>query len=542
LFGDLLFPFVSLSVAIILFEGGLSLKWPETQEVRGVLRLLITLGALVTWIIATLAAVFILKMDVLLSILLGAILVVTGPTVVIPLLRQIRPSRRVSSILKWEGILIDPIGATLAVLVVEAILDSGGQTSLDFFHIAQGIVVTLLVGMVVGVIVGLLLVEFLRRNWIAHYLETAVALMTVLAAFAFSNEIAPESGLIAATIMGIVLANQKKADVRHITAFKEELGVLLLSVLFIVLAARVNLTAVSGILLPEILFLGVLILVARPLAVWVSAIGSKLSSREKLFLASLAPRGIVAVAVASLFALELEESGFAGADQLVNITFLVVVGTVVVYSLIAGPLARRLGLVQQRPQGILIVGAHNWARQIALSLQEAGFEVWLVDANGGRVDMAHHMGLRAFHDSILSDGILDDLPLERIGRLLALTANSELNTLACLRFDDWLGEDHVYQLLPMRDDAPERVDENLLGWLLFGPEVSYDLIDRMYSSGARPVCRIIEDIPDIFYEPAALLLFVITPDGRLRIPTISDPITPRLGERAIYLMPPETSA
>ncbi|MCL4264040.1 MAG: cation:proton antiporter [Anaerolineae bacterium] len=539
MFGELLFPFVSLSVAIILFEGGLSLKWGETEEVRGVLRLLISVGAFVTWVLASLAAYFILDMEALLAILLGAVLVVTGPTVVIPLLRQIRPSRRVGSILKWEGILIDPIGATLAVLVVEAILGGGAQPTLNFFHIAQGIVVTLLVGTAVGLVAGWLLVEFLRRDWIAPFLETAVALMMVLAAFALSNEFAAESGLMAATIMGIVLANQKKADVRHITAFKEELGVLLLSVLFIVLAARVNLSAISGILLPEMAFLAVLILVVRPLAVWVSAIGSKLSNREKLFVAALAPRGIVAVAVASLFALELEEVGFAGADQLVNITFLVVVGTVVVYSLTASPLARRLGLVQEHPQGVLIVGAHNWARQMALTLQEAGFEVWLVDANGGRVEIAHHLGLTAIHDSILSDAILDELPLERIGRILALTANSELNTLACLRFGEWLGDDHVYQLMPVRDDAPEQVDENLLGWLLFGPEVSYNLLDRLYYNGARAVCQPITEAADIFYEPAAILLFVITAEHRLRLPTITHPITPRTGETAVYLMPPE---
>ncbi|MFN2107724.1 MAG: cation:proton antiporter, partial [Candidatus Promineifilaceae bacterium] len=299
LLGDLLFPYVSVSVAIILFEGGLSLRINELRGVEGVVRLLITVGALITWGIVSLAAYTILRLDLMMSVLIGAILVVTGPTVVIPLLRQARPTRRVGSILKWEGILIDPIGATLAVLVFESIIEGGPGNQLTIVSILTGIVVTLLVGTIVGALMAFVLVQFLKRNWIATFLETAVALMMVLVAFAVSNYLRTESGLMAVTVMGIVLANQKQANISHITSFKEELGVLLLSALFIVLAARVNLDALVQVVWQEVVFLVIIILVARPLSVFISTLFSKIPRNEKIYIAAIAPRGIVAVAVAS---------------------------------------------------------------------------------------------------------------------------------------------------------------------------------------------------------------------------------------------------
>lgn len=540
LFGDLLFPYVSVSVAIILFEGGLSLKLEELRGVEGVVRLLISLGALVTWAIISLAAYSILQLDLLLAVLLGAILVVTGPTVVIPLLRQARPTRRVGSILKWEGILIDPVGATLAVLVFESIIEGGAEHQLTFLSIVTGIVVTLLIGTVIGAAFAFVLVQFLKRNWIASFLETAVALMTVLAAFALSNELRTESGLMAVTVMGIILANQKKANITHITSFKEELGVLLLSALFIVLAARVNLEALLQVVWQEVAFLVVIILVARPLAVFVSTLFSKIPRNEKIYIAAMAPRGIVAVAVASLFAIELGDAGFAGAEQLVNVTFTVVVGTVLVYSLIARPLAERLDLTEKHPQGTLIVGAHHWARQIAAAIQEAGIDVWLVDTNGRHIENATNAGLNAFQDSIMADGILDDLPLECTGRMLAITDNSELNALAAVRFSKWLGSKNVFQLVPGRRGEPQYITEGLRGRLLFGEELTFNELEKQYYSGSQIMLvkeNAFELLADYVQQGISVkVLFVITDDGRLLVSTVDDPVLPRLNQGAILLL------
>ena len=542
LFGELLFPYVSVSVAIILFEGGLSLKLEELRGVEGVVRLLISLGALVTWAVISLAAYSILQLDLLLAVLLGAILVVTGPTVVIPLLRQARPTRRVGSILKWEGILIDPVGATLAVLVFESIIEGGAEHQLTFLSIVTGIVVTLLIGTTIGAAFAFVLVQFLKRNWIASFLETAVALMTVLAAFALSNELRTESGLMAVTVMGIILANQKQANITHITSFKEELGVLLLSSLFIVLAARVNLEALLQVVWQEVAFLVVIILVARPLAVFVSTLFSKIPRNEKIYIAAMAPRGIVAVAVASLFAIELGDAGFAEAEQLVNVTFTVVVGTVLVYSLIARPLAERLDLTEKHPQGTLIVGAHHWAREIAAAIQEAGIDVWLVDTNGRHIENATNAGLNAFQDSIMADGILDDLPLECTGRMLAITDNSELNALAAVRFSNWLGSKNVFQLVPGRRCEPQYITEGLRGRLLFGEEMTFNELEKQYYSGSQIVLvkeNAFEVLADYVQQGIPVkVLFVISGDGRLLVSTVDDPVLPRLNQGAILLLEP----
>ncbi|MFN2192490.1 MAG: cation:proton antiporter [Candidatus Promineifilaceae bacterium] len=540
LFGDLLFPYVSVSVAIILFEGGLSLRINELRGVEGVVRLLISVGALITWAIVAFAAHTILNLELQLAVLLGAILVVTGPTVIIPLLRQARPSRHVSSILKWEGILIDPIGATLAVLVFDGILEGGPEESFTFVSIALGVVVTLLVGILVGAVFAFVLIQFLKRNWIATFLETAVALMLMLAAFAISNELRSESGLMAVTMMGIILANQRQANISHISSFKEELGVLLLSALFIVLAARVNLDALLRVVWQEIAFLVVIILVARPVSVFVSSLFSKLQMREKIYIAAIAPRGIVAVAVASLFAIELEEVGFAGAEQLVNNTFTVVVATVLFYSILARPMAKWLDLTEKHPQGTIIVGAHHWARQIAAAIQEAGISVWLVDTNGRHIENAQSAGLPAIQDSIMADGILDDLPLESAGRVLALTDNGELNALAALRFSKWFGSENVFQLVPSQAGDPQHITETLRGRLLFGDKITFSELERQYYSGSQVVLikvNALETLTTLKERGIpVVVLFVVTKDGRLEVSTADRPLMPKAGDGVIILV------
>ncbi|MFN2171174.1 MAG: cation:proton antiporter [Candidatus Promineifilaceae bacterium] len=540
LFGDLLFPYVSVSVAIILFEGGLSLRINELRGVEGVVRLLISVGALITWAIVAFAAHTILNLELQLAVLLGAILVVTGPTVIIPLLRQARPSRHVSSILKWEGILIDPIGATLAVLVFDGILEGGPEESFTFVSIALGVVVTLLVGILVGAVFAFVLIQFLKRNWIATFLETAVALMLMLAAFAISNELRSESGLMAVTMMGIILANQRQANISHISSFKEELGVLLLSALFIVLAARVNLDALVRVVWQEIAFLVVIILVARPVSVFVSSLFSKLQMREKIYIAAIAPRGIVAVAVASLFAIELEEVGFAGAEQLVNNTFTVVVATVLFYSILARPMAKWLDLTEKHPQGTIIVGAHHWARQIAAAIQEAGISVWLVDTNGRHIENAQSAGLPAIQDSIMADGILDDLPLESAGRVLALTDNGELNALAALRFSKWFGSENVFQLVPSQAGDPQHITETLRGRLLFGDKITFSELERQYYSGSQVVLikvNALETLTTLKERGIpVVVLFVVTKDGRLEVSTADRPLMPKAGDGVIILV------
>jgi len=356
LLGALLLPLVSVSVAIILFEGGLSLNAVDLTHIRRVLLHLISVGVLTTWLVAALAAHYIVGLDAPLAFLLGAILTVSGPTVVLPLLRHVRPIGRVNSLLRWEGIVVDPVGATLAVIVFEVI--TARQVDQSNLWVIGAVLKTILIGGALGVIGSRVVTLLLNRHWIPDYLQNPVTLMLVIATFTTANLLQAKSGLLAVTLMGIWLANQKTVSVKHIIEFKENLRVLLLSSLFILLAARLEIRQLTDFGFREIGFILALIFVGRPLAIALSTLGSQLSWRERLFLCWMAPRGIVAASVSSVFALQLKQAGYGQADQLVPLTFFVIVGTVVLYGLTAAPLSRWLQVAKPKTEVFLLVGAH----------------------------------------------------------------------------------------------------------------------------------------------------------------------------------------
>lgn len=541
--GDLLFPAVSLSVGIILFEGGLGLKMENLGQVRSVIRNLISLGALATVVVAAPAAHFLLGLNWPLSILLASILIVSGPTVVIPLLRFIRPTGKVSSILRWEGILIDPVGATVAVLAFEAI-KSGGAYATHIPNMIGGMLMTLLVGGVLGALAAFILMILFSKQLVPDYLQTPIALILLLGMFILSNTLMHESGLMGATVMGVVLANQKRINIKHIVEFKEQLGVLLLSVLFIVLAARVELADFAMIGWGGLAFFLILILIARPLGVWISTLGSDLTGKEKIFLGWMAPRGIVAMSVASLFALELFQAGYEEAKILVPVTIMVVMGTVLVYALTGGPLARRLDLVEKDPQGVLIVGAHRAARAIGKMLKSLGYTVVLVDTNHVSIRLAQRGGLNAIEDSIFSDSILDQMPLGEIGYLLALTSDDEVNALAVLRFDDMFGKDQVYQLNPDTENVSQTVRQRFHGRYLFQCEMTYESLDIAISYGGKlhtlalETQEQIEAYQDIHGEKE-ILMFIQEANGQLHVSTCDSLITLKPGQTIVSLTLPQ---
>ncbi len=547
LFGDLLLPVVSLSVAIILFEGGLNLRITELRQTGGVVRNLITVGVLLTWLIGTGAAYFILGLELELAVLLGAILVVTGPTVILPLLRHLRPAGQVATILKWEGIVIDPIGAILAVLVFEAIMAGGGQEAASL--VALGIIKTLAFGTVIGLAGAAVIVLLLKYYWMPDFLHNVVSLAIVVAAFIASNNLQTDSGLLAVTVMGIALANQKTAHISHIMEFKNNLRMLLISGLFILLAARLQISDLAKVGAGSIALLAVLMLVARPLSVALSTWRSKLELRERLFIAWLAPRGIIAAAVASVFAIRLSEAGYPQAELMVPLTFVVIAGTVTIYGLSASPLARRLKVAEPNPQGVLIVGAHEWARAIASSLQKQGYKVLLVDANWANISAARMAGIPTFYGNILSQYALDEIELGGIGRLMALTSDDEFNSLASLNLTDALGRDSVYQLPAGREEKEDRetVSRHLRGRLLFSPGANYAYLSHRFSSGA--VIKTTELTPEFdydafqaYYGDTMVPMFLIDQNGKLAIFTIANPPKPKPGQKLISLVGrPDTS-
>ena len=463
----------------------MNLKFSELKVVGSLVRNLITIGILITWILSTLAAFYILNFSFTLSVLFGAILVVTGPTVILPILRHVKPKGQINSILKWEGIVNDPIGALMAILVFETVFATGvGEATLQ---VGFAILKTVLISSSIGLLGGYIIALFIKRDLIPDFLQNPASLTMVVLIFTASNLIQAESGLFAVTIMGVYLANQKKITIKHIIEFKENLRTLLISVLFIVLAARLNLSDIKQLNIESFVFVAVLILVIRPVAVFLSSIKTKFNWKEKLFLSMMAPRGIVAAAVASVFSIELIRFGVPEGARLIPEMFLVIVATISVYGLSAVPLANWLGLSNLNPQGSLILGAHSFAREIASVLKDSGYRVLLVDTNRHNITEARMEGFEAHQGSANSKNFFDETELNGIGKLLALTPNAEVNSLAALHLSRIFGGKNVYQLTVEEDEEEqgEAVSQELRGKILFGTNYSYYYLLRRFNQDSK---------------------------------------------------------
>ncbi len=496
LFGASLFPIVSLSVAIILFEGGLSLSYKQLKDLKDVVLRLVTIGVVLTFVLVSLAAHYLLKLNLNIAILFGSILVVTGPTVIIPLLHHLRVKRDIGQVILWEGIINDPIGATLALIVFEVIIAE--NLSQAVMVSTLGILKTILIGTLLGALGAFLLIFLMKRYWLPEFLHNPVTLMVLIITFGLSNHFQAESGLLAVTLMGIFMANQRLVPVNHILEFKENLRLILIAVLFILLSARLQLSEIPFSDPAAYLFLFVLIFVIRPVVISLSTIGTSLNWRERVLLFWLAPRGIVAAAVSSIFGLYLAQKGVAQSTQLMSYTFFVIVGTVAFYGLTAGKVAKKLNLSFANPQGILMLGAHSWGRKLAKFLKEQGIFVLLVDSNKQNIKWARRQGLEAREGNILLENFQESLELSGIGKLFALTSNDEVNTLACLHFAEYFGRENIFQIAA---DEPELVEEadQVPAWrgrLLFSKKLTFDkLKELLEKEGHLEVLKVTEESP-----------------------------------------------
>jgi NhaP-type Na+/H+ or K+/H+ antiporter len=540
LLGPLLYPVVSLAVALILFEGGLSLSVKEFRAIGRVMAWLVSLGSALTWLVGASAAHWILGLDWPLAILLGAVLVVTGPTVIGPMLRVIRPTGRSGAILKWESIVIDPIGAMLAVLVFQVIVESGSKPELV---VATTVLKTIVIGALSGLSGAWVLGMCMKRDLIPDYLQSPVAVMFVVGVFTGANLLQSESGLLGVTIMGFVLANQKAVPVQHIVEFKENLRVLLIATVFILLAAHLRPADLEQIGLASFLFFLVLVAVARPAAVFASTLGSRLNLKEKLFLSWMAPRGIVAAAVASIFALRLEELGMAGSEVLVPQTFFVIIGSVALYGLTAPWVARKLGLAKANPQGVLFMGGHHWVRSLAKTLLDEGYPVMLVDNSRHNVAAARMDGIPAFYASIFADNVLDRVEISGIGKLMAMTTNDDVNSLAALHFAPLFGRSQAYQLIPDDEKMLEAHSRHLRGRFLFDKGMTHAALTQWFTDEAViKKTRLSEEYGfeqlQARYGGKVLPLFLITEDGTLQVFTVEGKLKPQAGQTLISLVMP----
>ena len=455
--GEGLYYFVSLAISIILFEGGLTLKRSEIRTVGPVITKLITLGAAVTFFGAAVVAHYLFKLSWDLCFLFSGLIIVTGPTVITPILRNIPLKRDVSTVLKWEGILIDPIGALVAVLVFEFIFVGGEVGFTKTALIEFGKIV--LFGTTFGFTFAHALVFAINKKFIPHYLLNVVSLSVVLLVFIESEIFAHESGLLAVVVMGMVIGNSKLDNIKELLYFKESLSVLLISILFILLAANINYQDLMLLYRWETagLFLTVVFLI-RPLAVLVSAHGSKLKMNEKLFISWVGPRGIVAAGIASLFGSKLIAEDVVGAEYITPLVFMIVLGTVLFNATTARLFAKISGVFLTKSEGILIIGASKVSRLIAQYLVENGRHVVLIDSNQYNVSEAEKMGIEAHTEDIYSDTLKDNVEFNDIGYLLALTGNANINKYAVEKFGAQFGENGSFRLASKSELENDAID------------------------------------------------------------------------------------
>ncbi|WP_046003668.1 cation:proton antiporter [Pseudoalteromonas rubra] len=551
LLGDLLFPVVSLSVAIILFEGALTLHFHELKGIGKVVRNLCSIGMLTTFAILTASAIWLLELDWRVAAVLGAVLVVTGPTVIAPMLNAMRPEKDIDRILRWEGIVIDPIGALFAVLVFEAV-NQVGEAAV-FSHTMLALFSTLGVGTSVGIVAGWLTTTIIRREWLPYELHKFGILALVLFSFTLANYLSHESGLLAVTIFGIWLANQDDLEIDSVLEFKEDLSMILISSLFILLAARLQLEDLMLLDGDVFIFLAIVLFVARPLSIAVSTFGSDLPLRSRLLLAWIAPRGIVAAAVGSVFALSMMQSGYPDANKMVPLIFTVIIVTVILQSLTATPLARLLKVRQPAPNTLLLIGANHVSRAVARGLKEQNVDVYLSDPAWENCKMARMDGLPCYYGNPQSEHAERYLPLTSLKSVMALSPNRHHNALGVQYFSHLLGEQNVFSLKSSTNHAKANKDSAtfLSRQLLFGDEGNYAKLSSMMAKGGKvSATRLSEEFTWAQYQEVnkeAIPLFIIGEAGKnddglpVRPFTTQMKNAPGSGERVLALQPPKLS-
>jgi NhaP-type Na+/H+ or K+/H+ antiporter len=529
LLGPAFEPLVSLSVAVILYDAGLSLDMRKLKgHTRKVVIRLIVLGVLITTALAASVAAPLLGMSRGAALMLGIILVVSGPTVVGPLLSFVRPTERVQQVLIWEGSLIDPVGGILGALVFHGVVAStrkGPGSQLGQFAASVG------VGVVGGVIGTALLWLLLRKLRLGEVLGTTAQLAAVIAVAAACDVIREDTGLIAAIFMGLALANRRGFDIPSRRPFFETLVQLIIGVLFISISATVTPASLRHLLLPTLALVAVLVLVARPIVAFASTLGTDLNKGERAFIGWMAPRGIVAAATASTFAAGLVAKGIGGAAKILPATFVVIVATVTLYGLTAGLAARRLGVTRPSRTRPLLVGGSAWVVDLGRALQSAGLEVVMWAGLDQQREQIGRAGLELAPGELLAAATGRGARLEGITAVLLLTDEDDFNALASMLLTETV-EGRVYRLAP-----PQRshgvVAPYTTGHILFATDMTRPAVTTRYQDGARIVVHGADGVLPAGQD----LLFVVRADGQLAAVTQTSTPAPEPGDILVSLGP-----
>ena len=531
-FGQLLDPFVSLAVALVLFEGGLSLNLREARHVGPTLWRLIVTGLVVGFILTMLAGIYLGGLTPETSAVLGAILVVTGPTVILPMLRAARISLRPAALLKWEGIVNDPLGVLLVFFVFQAVI--GGEAAAQgFVPLAIDFLGTTALAALIGMFAGVILDRALHRGWIAENLKGPVILASVLVVYSASEAVLPESGLLAVTVAGLVLGNRGHASIEDLRRFKEQISTLLVSILFIVLSASLELESLEELGGGPMLFIAAVLFVVRPVVVLLATLFSDLPWRERAIVGWIAPRGVVAAAMAGALQPRMDS---VDSHLLVPIVFGVIFSSVMLHGLSISPLARRLGLAAVEGNGILIVGAARWVVSLAQALAKAGAYVVLADTRYRYVSEARVGGLEVHYGDVLEEDAVMELPMERVSWVLTATDDDAYNSLVCMHFVPDLGRERTLQVTPAMTESGKEVRHRMLGRSPWGDAASHEDISRYFWKGATFKVTSIseafgwEELQE--KNPDALFLFYLHQE---KLVVFDEPTAPPERAKVIYL-------
>lgn len=546
-FGDLMDPMISIGVALILFEGGLSLDLRELRHSGKAVWRLATVGVAVGWALGALAGYYIAGLVWPVAVLFGGILIVTGPTVVIPLLRQANIQTRPNSILKWEGIVNDPTGALCAVVAYEYFRRLNEFPDASVFDVAPPLVIAAVLAGLIGYAAARVIAWLFPRGAIPEFLKVPVLFITVIGVFVLTNQIEHEAGLVAVTVMGVTLANRDVSSLRSIHPFKENIAVLLVSGIFILLAASLKweeLTYLQTSWRPWA-FLAALLFFVRPVTVLVSLLGSNIPWNERLFVAWIAPRGIVLVAISGLFALRLGDLGVGGGQLLIGLSFAVVVATVIAHGFSVNLVARLLNVKGATRPGLLIVGSTPWTVALATELQAVGTPVTIVDSSWQSLGRARLKGVPHYHGEILNEATEHNLDLTPYQVLVAATENEAYNALVCNEFAHEIGRDMVYQLGENQSkDSRTALPESIRGRALFEDGFGVGEVNERIREGWVFNKTTLSD--EFGFEDAqaklsndASLLLIVRENGTLRFFTHAVRPEPRAGDTIISYAPPK---
>ncbi|MGP4059253.1 cation:proton antiporter [Halobacillus litoralis] len=543
-FGDLYSPIISLAVAVILFEGSLNLDFKEVKGLGRPVFRIVTFGAFLSWILGSLAAHYVAGLAWPVAFTIGGLFIVTGPTVIMPLLRQAKLKPRPAKILKWEGIIVDPIGALLAVFAFEIIVFFMGSnvdpSSLLLFFLASAFAVFL--GWVCGKGVGWMF----ETGYVPEFLKSPVVFAVVIACFTVADEIMHETGLLSVTAMGMTLANMHISSIADMRHFKENISLLLISTIFVMLTASLTVETLVEIFNFQIIgFVALMLFIVRPLSIFLSTIGTDLSKAEKLLVGWIAPRGIVALTVASYFASVLAAEGFEDAYILISLTFALVFTTVVAHGFSIGWLAKKLGLSMEGPPGVLIAGGSAFSTGLAKTLEELKTPVLLTDSSWQRLSRARSRGIESYHGEILSEQTEYYLDMTPYEYLIAATELDSYNALVCTTFVPEFGRNNSFQLsLSNREgDNLEDLVHTIGGRVLFQEGASWEELNARVENGyVFRKTNITEQYTFKKYleniDEHSLLLFAKRYSGKIDFFTPETEYRADSGDVIVSLMPP----